>query len=242
MWKHAADRMRVRPRWRETHNSFSAGSQQAHFQSISYISPRQLLVVGKEFVGDVCWNFFRLQPESHSASLHNLIGQLSFQRDDWRREEKFRVQIQCCNYLLITKAERRAEEITGRVNDRKVGDAKAGKPFFFDKKIKKKSKRFKEKSEQSEKGRSGEKSRIVRGRLKRQQGNYLREDRLKWTKRDCEQPGESARGTYLDVWCHSWVRASLPSLKWEETMDSSPGIAWTCAPAMSQRNYLLITD
>lgn len=43
------------------------------------------------------------------------------------------------------------------------------------------------------------KGRIVRDRLKRQQRNYLREDRLKWTKRDYERPGESARGTYLDV-------------------------------------------
>lgn len=67
-----------------------------------------------------------------------------------------------------------------------------------------------------------EKSRIVRDRLKRQQRNYRREDRLKWTKRDYERPGEAARGTYLDVWCHSWVWASLSSLKWEETMDSSP--------------------
>lgn len=140
---------------------FSARSRQAHFQSISYISPRQLLVVGKEFVSDVWWNFFRLQPESHSASLHNLIGQLSFQRDDWRREEKFWVQIQCCNYLLITKAEKRGEEITGRVNDRKAGDAKAGKAFFIDKKKirrKKGSKKSQNKAKWwREKGRSGEK-------------------------------------------------------------------------------------
>lgn len=50
---------------------------------------------------------------------------------------------------------------------------------------------MKEKSEQSEmmaKKRTiwGKKSRFVRDRIKRQQGNYLREDRLKWTKRDYE--------------------------------------------------------
>lgn len=44
--------------------------------SVSYISSRQLLVVGKEFVGDLGRNLFSLQPEPHSASLQNLIGQL----------------------------------------------------------------------------------------------------------------------------------------------------------------------
>lgn len=95
-----------------------------------------------------------------------------------------------------------------------------------------------------EKGRSGEKSRIVRDRLKMQHGNYLREDRLKWTKRDYEQPGESARGTYLDVWCHSWVRASLSSLKWEETMDSSPPATrhtcWECSHHRRHRHHVIV--
>lgn len=55
---------------------------EGHFQCISYISSRQFLVVGKEFVGDIGRNFFSLQPEPHSASLQNLIGQLRFQWDD----------------------------------------------------------------------------------------------------------------------------------------------------------------
>ncbi len=44
--------------------------------NVSYISSRQLFVVGKEFVGDVGRNLLSLQPEPHSASLQNLIGQL----------------------------------------------------------------------------------------------------------------------------------------------------------------------
>lgn len=212
---------------------------QTHFQSLSYISPRQLLVVGKEFVGDVWWNFFHLQPESHSASLQNLIGQLWFQRDDWRREAKLRVQVQCCNYLLITEEKKRGKEITGGMNGRKAGDAKAGKIFLDGKKeeilkVQREIRTKRNDSKKKEKSVEEWKSRSVRGRLKRQQGTYLREDRLKWTKRDYEQPGESARGTYLDVWCHSWARASLSTLKWEETMDSSPAaMGRTCCTPLA---------
>lgn len=55
--------------------SFSSETS-SRCEFITYIRPRELLVVGEELVGDVGGDFFSLEPELHPAALQNLVGQL----------------------------------------------------------------------------------------------------------------------------------------------------------------------
>lgn len=243
MWQHAADWIMARIHWGQTHNSFQLEARRSfsvyllhQLQTVPCCWQRICRWHWKKFLQPAARTSFCLSPKSYRPTQIS-VGWLEERRKVMSSKTLLHLFTHNSTKLFVREEERKGGEAKEQDRWKMARQVMQKQVRLFLDQIKKRwnvllkkkeiwkvqSKVRTKQSDENVKGRIRKNSGRIWDRLKGSRVKSVKEERLKWTKRKImsDEMSQPESGTYLDVWCRSWVPASLPTLKCEETTYSS---------------------